>query len=96
MTELDKIESDVEMEMTKNFYRAFQAEGCEPACHCCQLEIKPGMKFKLAQNDDNDEMLCADCTVQMLLKNKQEQRKQYYTPSFRATGGGFTRRHREG
>ena len=46
--QLEKIPADKIVVMTDIFYKAFQASGCSPICHCCVKDLKPTIKFKLA------------------------------------------------
>ena len=46
--QIEEIPSDELIEMTNLFHRAFNAAGCNPACHCCYHFIEVGDKFKLS------------------------------------------------
>ena len=45
---IEEIPSNELVEMTALFHRAFNAAGCNPACHCCYRFIEVGDKFKLS------------------------------------------------
>ena len=45
---IEQLPSDELIEMTELFHRAFNAAGCNPACHCCYHFIEVGDKFKLS------------------------------------------------
>lgn len=45
---VEEIPSDELVGMTELFHRAFNAAGCNPACHCCYNKIPVGDNFKLA------------------------------------------------
>lgn len=45
---IEEIPSDELIEMTELFHRAFNAAGCNPACHCCYHFINVGDNFKLS------------------------------------------------
>ena len=80
MSGIESIKADVKMEMTELLLRAFRAAGCDPACHCCYVEIKVGDEFKLAvvistkigqQEQTLDEMLCSKCTPVKLIRRRK-------------------------
>ena len=102
MTILDDIIADVEIEMTEDLIRAFRIEGCDPACHCCEKTLEAGKMFKLAVVETadwwanntvaNDEMLCCDCTAEMLIQRKIELAKTHHKDLDRSRNG-YTRKH---
>ena len=99
---LDSIVADEEVLMTDALVRAFEIEGCEPACHCCGEDIVSGDMFKLQmiktmkektlpKKSANDEMLCKDCTADMLILNRKKKRKDYL--KWKEVNPGYTRKH---
>lgn len=48
---IEEIPADKLTTMTKVFYQAFVALGCNPTCHCCNKIIAWDNKFKLATVD---------------------------------------------
>lgn len=45
---ISELPSDQDIEMTELMYRAFNAGGCRPICHCCFKELEVGLHFKLS------------------------------------------------
>ena len=102
--EIDKIAADEEVIMTSSLKRAFLTEGCDPACHCCKRKIEIGETFKLAfmvtknpeqasKHDNNqDEMLCSECSPQMLIDIRKKQHSNEVIRRNKPTWG-FSRRH---
>lgn len=102
--QLDSLPSDVEITMTTDLIRAFKIEGCDPACHCCYRKIIAGEKFKLSMIDAlggynledtklNDEMLCCDCTPDMLIAHKEHLVEENLKALHRSRCG-YTRKHK--
>ena len=60
MSDLDNIPADKNIVLTKDMHRAFNAAGCNPACHCCDSSISIAEFIKLATVDDQEEMLCSN------------------------------------
>lgn len=104
---LDNIPSDVEIEMTEDYKRAFLVAGCNPTCHCCGIKIPVDTKFKLAhmktmnvskmidhrhKDYEQDEMLCADCTPKMLSSRRIELAEEHLN-EYNNRHRGYTREH---
>lgn len=85
------IPPDDVLTMTKQLVRAFVLLGCDPECHSCLKQIRPGMKFKLAfckptvavlmknsrlTEEGTDQMLCRECTPKTLFANIAKRRKE--------------------
>lgn len=83
---VEQIPADETVVMTEFWHKAFNAAGCDPACHICYEKIAVGSKFKLAtvknavapkgtNNKTNittkEVMLCDDCNVEKY-NDKQE------------------------
>ena len=68
---LSKLPANKLLTMTEARAHLFRAAGCEPTCHNCDEPIESQTKFKLATWDDNDVMLCAECTVADLEKEQR-------------------------
>lgn len=93
---LDSIVANEEVLMTVELIRAFKIVGCEPACHCCGEDLLQGDIFKLemiktedligSESSFNDEMLCKNCTANMLISLRRQECKDY-------TYTGYTRKH---
>lgn len=45
---VNDLKSNELMVMTRDMHRAFNAAGCDPACHCCNNKIPVGDYYKLA------------------------------------------------
>jgi len=106
MKEIDEIKSDEKVVMTAILIRAFKMAGCDPACHCCDKELKAGDIFTLAEvksisnvrnvrsePETNDEMLCSNCNPAKLIRKRQRLQNERITYHARQ-GGGFTRPHK--
>ena len=48
------IEPNKLTKMTEDLHRLFNANDCDPACHCCGLLLKPGTYFRLASITELD------------------------------------------
>lgn len=44
---IEEIPADQVVIMNEYWHRAFNAAGCDPACHCCWNKIQIGVPFKL-------------------------------------------------
>ncbi len=44
--DINDLETDELITMTKEMHRAFNAVGCDPACHCCGVKIPVGEQYK--------------------------------------------------
>lgn len=98
------IPADDVLMLTAALARAFRAENCEPACHCCGKGIEIGRKFKLAfiptpsancsqfatAPEGEDVMLCYHCTPAKLAVVREKQRK---ARARERAGRGFIREH---
>lgn len=79
---IEEIPSDQMVIMNEYWHRAFNAAGCDPACHSCHRSISIGIGFHLAtverywtkdhqvRNEDGttEVMLCAMCTADGFIK----------------------------
>ena len=88
-TPIDEIPADTELVMTADLRRCFLVAGCDPACHCCDKDIKDGATFKLAQIDTMDKMLCSRCTPRMF-RNARARQRQF---NLSRGGSGYERQH---
>ncbi len=95
---LDDIPADVPFDMTDDLVRLFRIADCDPACHACLNQIKVGDSFELAAGfDDQDHMLCGECTIQDYerrtaeraahrAERRQRERQEYFDETGRWPG----------
>jgi len=94
--DLDEIPASADTVMTDELIRLFAYAGCSPTmCHTCSDIIGVGQIFKLQPHHGTDEMLCAKCGIEDLIKRDSRiiktEKKAAPIRQQKGDWGGFSR-----